>query len=89
MYNHSKVKNNLNYFKMVKDQMEKHSLRTQSIHFRHNLLERQKVANYHNELDRVRGELSRTVLNDTTKMSLLAREKQLKALAAESLSSLK
>ena len=74
---------------MVKDQMEKHALRTQSIHFKNNLLERQKVANYHNELDRVRGELSRTVLNDTTKMSLLAREKHLKALAAESLSSLK
>ena len=34
-------------------------------------------------MDRVRGELSRTVLNDRTKLSLIERARQLKALGAE------
>ena len=49
--------------------MDKHELKAKSIHFRRNLLERQRIANYTNEMDRVRGELSRTALHDETKLS--------------------
>ena len=80
---------NLHYFARVKDQMEKHELRAKSIHFRRNLLERQKVANYTNELDRVRGVLGRTVLHYDTKSGLLARAKQLRILGAEATSGIR
>ena len=57
MYNNTshKLKQNFNYFTMLKDQMEKHELRAENIHVRRNLLERQKIANRNNELDRVMG----------------------------------
>ncbi len=43
-------------------------------------LERQKNANYRNEYDRVRGELSQTVLSDHSKVKLQNRQKQLEQL---------
>ena len=60
MNHHKKndIRKNLHYYERVKDQMEKHELKAKSIQFRKNLLERQRVANYTNELDRVRGLLS-------------------------------
>ena len=91
MNHHKKndILKNLHYFERVKDQMEKHELRAKSIHFRRNLLERQKVANYSNELDRVRGLLSQTVLHHDTKTGLLAREKQLRILGEEAISGIR
>ena len=74
---------NLRYFELVKDQMEKHELRAKSIQFRRNLLERQRVANYTNELDRVRGELSKSVLPGQTRLLLAQREKHLRTLGAQ------
>ena len=75
MNNHTsdKIKNNLTYFTHLKSQMEKHELRAKSFHFRRNLLERQKVANYTNELDRIMGELSKTVLHGQTRVKLIER----------------
>ena len=80
---------NLHYFERVKQQMEQRRLRVESIHFRRNLLERQRVANYSNELDRVRGELSKTVLHHDTKSGLIARAKHLRTLGAEATSGIK
>jgi hypothetical protein len=85
----SKIKQNITYYKMLKDQMERHELRAKSIHFRRNLLERQTVANYTNELDRVRGELSKSVIAGTTRSGLLRRAEQLKKLGAEATSGIK
>ena len=85
MNHHKKndILKNLHYFERVKDQMEKHELRAKSIQFRRNLLERQRVANYTNELDRVRGELSKSVLPGQTRLLLAQREKHLRALGAQ------
>ena len=80
---------NLHYFERIKDQMEKHEFRAKSIQFRRNLLERQRVANYTNELDRVRGELSRSVLPGETRRGLTKRAKQLKILGAQATSSIR
>ena len=74
---------NLHYFELVKDQMEKHELKAKSIQFRKNLLERQRVANYTNELDRVRGLLSRTVLHGQTRAGLDQRARHLRTLGAQ------
>ena len=74
---------NLRYFELVKDQMEKHDLRVKSLQFRRNLLERQRVANYTNELDRVRGLLARTVLPGQTRLGLTQRATHLRALGAQ------
>ena len=76
---------NLRYFELVKDQMEKHELKAKSIQFRKNLLERQRVANYTNELDRVRGLLARTVLPGQTRLGLLQRATHLRGLGAQAL----
>ena len=69
--------------------MEKHELRAKSLRFRRNLLERQRVANYTNELDRVRGELSKTVLHGETRRGLTQRAKQLKILGAQATNSIR
>ena len=88
-YIHDKVKDNLNYFINLKAAMDKHELKATNIHFRRNLLERQRIANYTNEMDRVRGELSRTVLHDETKLSLMKRANHLRSLGAEAISGIK
>ena len=79
---------NLRYFELVKDQMEKHDLRVKSLQFRRNLLERQRVANYTNELDRVRGLLSRTVLPGQTRVGLTQRARHLRTLGAQATGSI-
>ena len=79
---------NLHYFELVKDQMEKHELKAKSIQFRKNLLERQRVANYTNELDRVRGLLSRTVLPGQTRVGLTERARHLRTLGAQATGSI-
>ena len=45
--------------------------------FRRKLLERQKITNYKNELDRIKGVLSQTVLNGITHKHLKSREDDL------------
>ena len=52
----------ISYFKNLKDQLEAHQSKSESIMFRRKLLEKQKKQNYANELHRIRGELSQ---NDT------------------------
>ena len=70
-YTPDKVKDNLNYFMNLKSAMGKHELTVKSLHLRRNLLERQRIANY---------------TNDQTKLSLIERARQLKALGAEATS---
>ena len=82
------IRKNLHYFERVKDQMEKHELKAKSIQFRKNLLERQRVANYTNELDRVRGLLSRTVLPGQTRVGLTERARHLRTLGAQATGSI-
>ena len=62
MYNNNlveKQKNkSLHYLRQLKAIMEARETKAKSIHFRNNLIQREKVANYPNELDRMRGGLT-------------------------------
>jgi hypothetical protein len=57
------IRNKLEYYKQLKAVLEARQTKVASIHFRNNLLQKQKTANYLNEMDRIRGELSKTTLN--------------------------
>lgn len=67
----------------MKRQLDARDAKQQNAATRHKWLERQKNANYRNEYDRIRGELSRTSLHHHTKEKLLKREGQLKRLFSE------
>ena len=71
------IKNNLHYWKLVKEKQEAHETKVKSAIFRRNLLESQKRINYQNEYDRLRAELARTILT-TPKRTIETRLEQLK-----------
>jgi hypothetical protein len=72
----------LHYYKNLKNQLDAHETKARSIQFRNNVLERQKVNNYNNELDRVRGELSNSVLRGNSRDHLIKRRNELVRLGA-------
>ena len=79
MNNHSKL-----YFKNLKDFLEAQQSKTSNVLYRNKLMEHQKKINYTNEVNRIRGELSR---NDTrlpmgTRKTLEERVANLKKLGA-------
>ena len=76
---------NLNYYRKLKNQMDAHETKAKSIQFRNLVLHRQKINNYNNELQRVKGELSNSVsgLGWRSKEHLLNRQFELKRLGAE------
>ena len=65
-----------------------HELKAKSVHFRRNYW-KGKNANSTTELDRVRGEVSRTALHGESRERLLSRQNQLEVLGAEALSGMK
>ena len=73
---HKKYDNTI-YLKQLKHFHEMHEAKAKSIHFRRNLLERQKITNYKNELDRIKGVMSQTVLKGITHTHLEKRTEQL------------
>ena len=73
-----------NYELMTKA-MDFREAKDKSIHFRRNLLEKQKVNNYVSEIERIRGDLSQTVLPGKTRQHLTDREKELKALSSKAI----
>ena len=70
MFNNNLVekqkKKSLHYLRQLKAILEARETKAKSIHFRNNLLERQKVANYQNELDRMKGGLTQAELKGLT-----------------------
>jgi hypothetical protein len=73
-----------NYDNMLKV-LEFRETKDKSIHFRKNLLEKQKVNNYIGEIERIRGDLSQTVLNHQTRDRLLERKTELMAMSAKTM----
>ena len=51
-----------------------------NINYRNNMLERQKIANYKNELDRVNGLIGQSVLKSVTHDTLKKRRNELNAM---------
>ena len=54
------------YYKGLKDKLEIHQTKVGLISLRNKWLRDQKIANYQNEYDRIRGELSRSNLQGKT-----------------------
>ena len=77
-----KVINRLHHYKQLKKRLEAHETRTASIALRKKWYDKQKHNNYMNEYNRIRGELSRTVLKATSKAHLEKRKQTLEALCA-------
>ena len=82
-------RNRLNYYKNLQRQLDAHSTKNASMHFRKNALDRQTVSNYQNEYNRIRGELSSTVLPDTlTRKRLNERQAKLLELGASAVNNI-
>jgi hypothetical protein len=77
-----KVANRLRHYKNLKKILEAHETREASIALRKRFYERQRHNNYMNEYNRIRGELSRSVLKGASKANLEKRKKTLEALGA-------
>ena len=60
------TKNRMQYYKDLKDKLEIHQTKVGLISLRNKWLRDQKIANYQNEYDRIRGELSRSNLQGKT-----------------------
>ena len=77
-----KMKNydNMHYLKQLKNSHEMQEMKVKNINYRNKLLERQKIANYKNELDRVNGLISQSVMKNVTHEQLDKRKKELNAM---------
>ena len=69
-----KVANRLRHYKSLKKILEAHETREASIALRKRFYERQRHNNYMNEYNRIRGELSRSVLKGASKAHLEKRK---------------
>ena len=56
----------MHYLTQLKAIMEARETKAKSIQFRNNLIQREKVANYQNELDRMKGGLTQSELKGLT-----------------------
>ena len=77
------IKHNLNYYEIVQKQLDAQT-KTASLQIRKKWLERQKVNNYQNEYDRIRGLIAQNVVKngDHSLDGLKQRANQLKKLGA-------
>ena len=83
------TKNRMQYYKGLKDKLEIHQTKVGLISLRNKWLRDQKIANYQNEYDRIRGELSRSNLQGKTVEKLKDRKAMLEKLGAMAFNSIK
>ncbi len=79
----------LHYYKQLQRQIDAHTTKAHSIALRKRWLERQRVANYQNEHDRLLNLMSTSNLGATTKESMAQRIKKLEELGAEAVNGIK
>ena len=77
------IKHNLSYYKQVHEELKARKTKSALIHLRKNWLEKQRVANYQNEYDRIRGILSQSVTGQLTNDKLNARKLNLEKMGAQ------
>ena len=82
------TKNRMQYYKGLKDKLEIQT-KVGLISLRNKWLRDQKIANYQNEYDRIRGELSRSNLQGKTVEMLNKRKAMLEKLGAMAFDSIK
>lgn len=73
----------LHYYKRLKEQLDAHVTKARNIALRRRWLERQRVANYQNEHDRLLNLMSTSNLGATTKESMDQRIKKLEEFGAK------
>ncbi len=54
----------LNYYKQLQRKLDAYNTKASSLTFRKHILERQKINNYQNEYDKIRGLLSQSTLRN-------------------------
>ena len=79
------IKNNLSYYKRIHEGIKARKTRSSLIHLQKNWLEKQRVSNYQNEYDRIRGILANTKTGDLTKQALEKRSADLRAMGAKNI----
>jgi len=57
---HSSIANNINYYKRLHKKLEQRKTHQESLSLRNELKQKEKLMNYINEYDRIRGQLSKT-----------------------------
>ena len=67
----------MHYLKQIQKLHEFHATKAKNVNFGRNLLIKQKSANYKNELDRVKGEIAKSVMKGTTHDHLIKRRDEL------------
>lgn len=77
----SEVGRRLDYYKRLRDQLDAVKTKQAQVMFRKHLVDSQSKLNYRMELDRVKGELSKTMLNGVTAERLQRRKKDLEELS--------
>jgi hypothetical protein len=85
----SKIKNRMRYYKTLKDKLEIHQTKVALISLRNQWLKNQKIANYQNEYDRVRGELSKSHQQGKTVEMLQKRKSKLEEMGAKAFDNIK
>ena len=79
------IKNRLNYFETLQKKLDAHQTKEASIVLRKKFLERQKVANYQNEYDRIRGMIAQNDRKGVSVEHLKNRKNKLEELGAKAI----
>ena len=82
-------RNRMDYFKVLKNKLQVNTTKVGLISLRNKFLANQKLSNYQNEYDRIRGELSRNNLQGKTVEKLNAGKETLEKLGAQAFNSIK
>ena len=82
------IQNRMKYYKDLKDKLEIHQTKVGLNSLRNQWLRDQKIANYQNEYDRIRGELSKSNLQGKTVEMLKKIKDMLEKLGAKAFNSL-
>ena len=76
------IASKLHYYKQLQKQLDAHQTKEASIVLRKKFLERQKVANYQNEYDRIRGMIAQNDRKGVSVEHLKEKKKALEKLGA-------
>ena len=77
------IKHKLAYYKRVQNDIDSRKTKASLIMLRKQWLEKQKINNYQNEYDRIRGILSNSVTGELTNEKLHERQRNLDKLGAK------
>ena len=78
-------KYDLHYLKQLKNFHEMQELKAKNIHFHNQMMKRNTIANYKNEIDRINGEMNKSKLKGITIESLKMRKEALEKMIKDEL----